>query len=359
MTVHQTGTTHPRIDLRAVRGDVEHRLRSFLDEKERSEDGGVLEVPLKVLRDFLDGGGKRVRPLFCCMGWLAVSDGPLEPAVLRVAAGLELLHTAVLIHDDLVDVSDTRHDRPTVHRDFAAHSPVPREDWFGQGSAVLLGDLCEAWSAELLGRLAGPQPDTVREALDRMRSEVNVGQLLDLRSCGGDPGSVEDAFRLIHYKTTKYTVERPLQIGAALAGGDRAVLETCSAYARPLGEAFQMYDDLEDVDGEVAGGDDLRDGKHTVVLALALQHAGERDAGRLRELVGDGSLDEDGIKEARDLIAGSGAPALVRRMVCDRRQQALDVLDTAPFQPDAKKALRGLTDLAIPGVSTWEITDAA
>ncbi|QCX82739.1 Octaprenyl-diphosphate synthase (plasmid) [Streptomyces sp. YIM 121038] len=356
MNVGSTGDA--RTDLHAIRREVEAFLRTFLEHKERAGDGQLLGIPLQVLGNFLDGGGKRLRPLLCCLGWLAVATGPLERSVLRAAAGLELFHAYVLIHDDLIDGSDTRHGRPTVHRDFGARSSVPRVDWFGQGSAILLGDLCEAWSAELLGAPEGAAPDTVRGVIDRMRSEVVLGQLLDLNSCGEDFGSVEGALRTIHYKTTKYTVERPLQIGAALAGAGGAVLEACRAFAHPLGEAFQMYDDLEDVDGGKASGADLRDGKHTVVLALALRHAGERNACRLRNLVADGGLDEDGVREARELITDSGAPAIVRAMVGARRRQALDVLDTAPFQPDAKDALRTLTDLAIPGASAWEATNA-
>jgi geranylgeranyl diphosphate synthase type I len=296
--------------------------------------------------------------LYCCLGWCAVGNAPLSSQVLRAAAGLELFHTFALVHDDLIDQSPTRHDRPTAHRVFAAHGPHDRAEWFGHSAAVLLGDLCEAWSAELLGALGtGPGHVVARETVDRMRGELVIGQYLDLLASGDGAGGVEEALQVIHYKTTKYTVERPMQIGAALAGAGPDVLAACAAYARPLGEAFQMYDDLEDVVADDArpgsDGDDLREGKRTVVMALAMRHAGPAQAQRLRTLVGDAGLGPEGVAEARALIAATGAPDTVRRMVAERRREALAVLAAAPFHPAAKHGLSLLTDLAVPGVESW------
>ncbi|WP_159058796.1 polyprenyl synthetase family protein [Streptomyces caeruleatus] len=342
----------------AIRLTVEDALFAFLQQKESGPDGPLLGKMFDVLREFLGGGGKRVRPLYCCLGWSSVANAPIDSTVLRAAAGLELFHTFALVHDDLIDGSERRHDRPTAHRVFAAHGPQERAAWFGESAAVLLGDLCEVWAAELLGGLGGgAEQAVVRGILDRMRGELVLGQYLDLLASGDDCGSVDSALRVIHYKTTKYTVERPMQIGAALAGAGPAHLDACAAYARPLGEAFQMYDDLEDVvvGGSGAGtdGGDLREGKHTVVLALAMRHARPEAAERLRKLVGDSSLSEQDLAEARALIAATGAPDMVKRMVLERRQQALTILEGAPFHPVAKEALRRLTDLAVPGVRQW------
>lgn len=345
-------------DVLEIRHMVDAVLHDFLARKAGGPDGPLIRAPLDVLRHFLDGGGKRVRPLYCCLGWISVGNESLSGEVLRAAAGLELFHTFALVHDDLIDGSDSRHDRPTAHRAFAAHAPRERAEWFGESSAVLLGDLCEVWSAELLGGLGGgPVQAVVREMADRMRCELVIGQYLDLFASGDDSHSMEDALRVIHYKTTKYTVERPLQIGAALAGAGPEVLDACAAYARPLGEAFQMYDDLEDVVVDAArpgtSGSDLREGKRTVVLALAMRHARPTQAERLRRLVGDPALGEEELAEARALIAATGAPDMVRRMVVERRLKALAILRQAPFHPVAKDGLERLTDLAVPGVAGW------
>ncbi|MEU1409097.1 polyprenyl synthetase family protein [Streptomyces sp. NPDC005728] len=355
-----TAPTTPsrQFDVLETRRAVETALFGFLADKAHGPDGPVIDTLLDVLRHFLDGRGKRVRPLYCCLGWCAVVNAPLSDEAMRAAAGLELFHTFALVHDDLIDRSDSRHNRPTAHHTFAARRSHTRAAWFGESAAVLLGDLCEVWSAELLGDLGdGPGQAVAREIVDRMRGELVIGQYLDLLASGDGCGSVEDALRVIHYKTTKYTVERPMQIGAALAGGGRNVLEACAAYARPLGEAFQMYDDLEDVvvDDDKPGtdGSDLREGKRTVVLALAMEHARPEQAERLRRLVGDPALGPEGLAEARDVIAATGAPGMVRQMVVERRQEALAILDQAPFHPAAKDALRNLTDLAVPGVRSW------
>jgi geranylgeranyl diphosphate synthase, type I len=341
-----------------MRRAVEYTLEQFLADKARGPDGRYLTTPLNVLRHFLDGGGKRLRPLYCCLGWHAVSGQSLPEQVLRAAGGLELFHTYALLHDDVIDRSDTRHDRPTAHRVFSSISPTRRTDWFGQSAAILLGDLCEAWSAELLGG-SEPGRETVRQIVDRMRGELALGQYLDLCATGEKPSTVEHALTVIGYKATKYTIERPLQIGAALAVADQAVLDACAAYARPLGEAFQLFDDLQDVVADSANptvaGNDLREGKYTVVLALAFQRATHSQAGRLRRLVGSETLDHDGLAEAQALIAATGTPDVARSMIAERRARALAILDGAPFRGQAVQALRELTDLALPGVAGWPV----
>ncbi|WP_050430147.1 polyprenyl synthetase family protein [Chondromyces crocatus] len=345
------------LDLRGIRQAVEATLHRFLDHKAHGPHGPHLTPLLQVLRHFLEGGGKRVRPLYCCLGWHTVTDAAPSDEVLRAAAGLELFHTFALLHDDVIDASPTRHGRPTAHRMFATQSRTLRALWFGDSAAILLGDLCEAWSAELLGSLGHP---AARKPVDLMRSEMTIGQYLDLCAAGGVIGSLDDALTVIHYKTTKYTVERPLQIGAALASASPAVMEACSAYARPLGEAFQLYDDLEDVlptsAHAASSGNDLREGKHTVVLALAYRHASPAQAAQLDDLVGDAYLDGERLARARALIDATGATEIVRRMVMERRRQALHAVERAPFRPAAKQALIQLTELALPGVSAWEAT---
>ncbi|AKT37833.1 polyprenyl synthetase family protein [Chondromyces crocatus] len=343
------------LDLRALRTAVERTLARFLEDKARGPLGPHIAKLIPVLHHFLDGGGKRVRPLYCCLGWHTLDDAPPTDDVLRAAAGIELFHTFALIQDDVMDRADTRHGRPTAHRLLAAQGPRSRAPWFGESVAILLGDLCEAWSAELLGGLGHP---IARRPVDLMRSETIVGQYLDLCASGRDPGSVNSAFTVIHYKTTKYTVERPLQIGAALAGAEPALMDTYAAYAQPLGEAFQVYNDLEDVLPDSTkpdtGGSDLREGKHTVVLALALRSANVAQAELLDHLVGDPHLDAIELAQVRALIAATGAVDQAKRLVLERRRQALRVLEAAPFRPAAKRALDRLTAIAMPRAARWE-----
>ncbi|ARZ72523.1 geranylgeranyl diphosphate synthase [Streptomyces albireticuli] len=184
-----------------------------------------------------------------------------------------------------------------------------------------------------------------------MRSEVMYGQYLDVTAAGRPTADVERALRIVRCKTAKYTVERPLQIGAALAGAPRAAREALSAYALPVGEAFQLRDDLLGVFGppEVTGKpslDDLREGKHTVLVALALQRADAHQRRVLRSLLGSPRLDEAGADRIRELLTSTGARNEVENMISTLRTQALRVLKTAPFPSGATAHLRQLTDAA-------------
>ncbi|GJF32406.1 geranylgeranyl pyrophosphate synthase [Kitasatospora sp. NE20-6] len=313
------------------------------------------------LQQLIAAGGKRIRPALALVGWHAAGAGGEPRAAHHLAASLELLHTCALIHDDVMDRSDTRRGRPTLHRALARRhrgSPAAAER-FGTGTAILVGDLALIWSDELLhtGRPTAGQLAALRPLLLAMRTELILGQYLDLERTGGrradaEPGDVEAALATIRLKTAKYTVERPLQLGALLAGAGPPVLEALSAYAIPLGEAFQLRDDLLGVFGDpTATGkpalDDLRDGKATVLVALALRHADAAQAGQLLAALGDPDLTEEQAAAVRRTIIATGAPRRVQQMIARRRQRALSSLVRAPLAPAATEALRTLADQAV------------
>ena len=237
-------------------------------------------------------GGKRLRPAFCYWGHRAAGGADGE-AIVNAAAALELFQACAIVHDDVMDGSDTRRGQPAAHRRFAALHRS--RDWhgdpeaFGEGAAILLGDLCLSWSDEMLAT-SGFGPDELARG-DRvfaeMRSELMGGQYLDLLEQARGGGSVERALRVARYKSAKYTIEKPLHLGAALAGGGQEVLDGFSGYGLPLGEAFQLRDDLLGVFGDPAqtgkpAGDDLREGKRTALVAMALEAADDAQAELVR-----------------------------------------------------------------------------
>ncbi|MEU9158490.1 polyprenyl synthetase family protein [Streptomyces sp. NPDC048417] len=313
-----------------------------------------------LLRTFL-AGGKRIRPLLCVIGWHAAASQANTAQITRLAASLELFHAFALIHDDVMDASDTRRGRPTIHKALTSDYHRTRtgcEDHiaqrFGTGGAILLGDLALTWSDELLHATTLPEPQrsTVLRIVDSMRTEVMIGQYLDLRATGNEHTTVDDTLTVIRYKTAKYTVERPLQLGAALAGANPQLLEACSAFGIPLGEAFQLRDDLLGVFGDPTQTgksclDDLREGKSTTLLALALATADPAQAARLHTLVGDPHLQQEDAEEIRHILTATGARATVEQMIAHRHRQALDALDTAPFTPAATHALTHLAGQAV------------
>ncbi|GAA2784257.1 geranylgeranyl pyrophosphate synthase IdsA [Kitasatospora paracochleata] len=344
-------------DLAAVRREVDAALATFLDAKEQSAPGPELPSLIAQLRTFL-AGGKRLRPLLCVCGWYAGGGaGDHAPAV-RAAAGLELFQAFALIHDDVMDASDTRRGQPSAHRALAAAytangGPADRAEEHGLGAAVLLGDLALIWSDELLhgASLTVRSPEQVLPLLDEMRSEVLYGQYLDLQTTGRLSDDVDTAVQVIRYKTAKYTVERPLHIGAALAGATAGVDASLSAFALPLGEAFQLRDDLLGVFGDpLETGksvlDDVRAGKATVLMALAAQRASRRELRSLRARFGRRGLTERDAAVVRSILESTGARQAVEEMIRTRRDQALTALDNAPFPAGARAALRDIAGSA-------------
>jgi len=306
-------------------------------------------------------GGKRLRAAFCRAGFIAVAgtdlDGPTEAGVLRAGAALEVLHASALVHDDFMDASDTRRGRPAAHRAFAAHHQA--QGWpgsaeqYGGAAAILLGDLLLSWSDELL-RTCGLPDARVVEALtvlDHTRSEVVAGQFLDVSVQARGHGSVDEAMRVLRYKSAKYSVERPLHVGAALAGADAVQLSALSDVGLPIGEAFQLRDDLLGVLGDPArtgkpAGDDLREGKRTVLVALALEGLSPADAARLETGLGT-PLDDDEVTALQELLRGSGAVEQVERLIDDLTATAFAALEVAPIDGPAREELRALAEAAV------------
>ncbi|MFF8557052.1 polyprenyl synthetase family protein [Streptomyces sp. NPDC015501] len=344
------------VDLSAVRERVDAVLRDFLDDKMRS--AGRRNLPPEVvdtLRSFLTAGGKRIRALLCVVGWHAASGrGDTETAV-RVAASLELFVAFALIHDDIMDDSISRRGRPTVHRALCTRLvPSQRAERLGAGGALLVGNLALIWAQELLhtAQLPGERRPAVHALYDAMLEEVMYGQYLDVMGTGRDWDDVEAALRIVRYKTATATVERPLQMGAAVAGAGTQVLDRFTDLGLPLGEAFQLRDDLLDVfgstDGACAPGlGDLREGKRTVLLALGMQAASPVQRRRLGDLVGRSDLDERGAGEVRTILESTGARERTETMITARYDHVVQVLETAAFPPAAYRALRRLAVAAI------------
>ncbi|MFJ8435982.1 polyprenyl synthetase family protein [Kitasatospora sp. NPDC094019] len=341
------------LDLPGIREAVEQCLHEFLTAKEQTATRRRLPpTAARSLRSFLDSGGKRLRPLLCAIGWYAAgSPGPLPEAVVRTASALEFFHAFALIHDDVMDRSETRRGRPTVHRAFARQyadrTPDAAAEHLGTGAAILVGDLALCWSDELLhsADIPADRLRAVRRLSDLMREEAMYGQYLDLLAPTTPAHDIRVPLTVIRYKTAKYTCERPLHIGAALAGADPPVLRACTAYALPLGEAFQLRDDLLGVFGNPdrtgkSRLDDLREGKRTVLMTLAHQRANPAQLKTLHELVGRPGLTDHDADRIRTVILETGAHDEAERMIRHRHDRAQRALDRAPFPPDVVHALR-------------------
>ncbi len=326
-------------------------------------------------RQFLSGG-KRFRALFCYWGFESVSgvESGFDPfadeeepardlsAIVAVAAALEIFHAAALVHDDIIDNSDTRRGSASAHRLFEslhrdsvwAGSPVE----FGRAAAILLGDLLLGWSDELLDEGLELIEDralarATRAAFNHMRTEVTAGQYLDVLEESAwlrrpDAELRERAERVIVYKSAKYSVQAPLLIGATLAGGSPAQLAALRDFGLPLGVAYQLRDDLLGVFGDSAvtgkpSGDDLREGKRTVLIAIAreLMPQGARRA--VDELLGDADLDDAQVRMLQNTIADCGAVDEVEALISRNVRTAIAAVGASPL---SRRAITQLSELA-------------
>ena len=348
-------------DPTGFRDRVQEALDDFLDERAtRLAPLGDDAAPLLAEARAVVSGGKRFRAAFCYWGYRAVAgtsyDDASDDALVRACASLELLHASALVHDDYMDASDTRRGRPATHRGFAAEHR--RDGWrgdaeqYGASAAILLGDLVLSWSDELLRRCGLPL-DRVAAALDvfdACRSEVITGQFLDVSVQARGAADVDAAMTVLRYKSAKYSIERPLHIGATLAGGSPEQLRQLSAFGLPLGEAFQLRDDLLGVFGDPSttgkpAGDDLVEGKRTVLVALALDGSPPAEAARLDHALGT-PLSVDDVAELRRIIDSSGAHEQVEQVIGSLATRATDSLAAADLDARARDVLLELATAA-------------
>ena len=328
---------------------VEARLRALL-ESEHARWRGVEPAfgeLVAVLADFVLGGGKRLRPAFCHWTHVGAGGDPGDPVAVDAGAALELLHAFALLHDDVMDGSSTRRGQPAVHAAVADHHAA--SGWggesrrFGEGVAILAGDLAFTWADELL--LAAPMP--ARQVFTELRVELDMGQYLDLVGAARRDSSAARARVVCRYKSGKYTIERPLHLGAALAGRRDELAGPLSAVGLPLGDAFQLVDDLLGVFGSAAAtgkpvGDDLREGKPTMLHALAVDRANGAAATTLAADYGRADLDEAGVARLQDVLTGCGAVAEIERMVGALTAEAGMAIDALPFDDGPRAALHEL-----------------
>lgn len=357
---------------------VQESLDAFFD-VQKSEFAQISEDLAPVVdysQSFLKGG-KRFRALFCYWSWvgaLEASDvqqtslqlAASSEAIVGICAALEVFQSAALVHDDIMDQSDSRRGSPSVHKKFEAlhtgHGWAGSAERFGSSASIITGDLLLSWSSEMFGRAIQGSPTqeielACREQFNIMRTEVMAGQYLDvLEENAANRRDVSEAVgranRVMLYKTAKYSIEAPLLIGAAFAGADAGLLRSLSAFGIPLGIAFQLRDDVLGVFGDpaVTGkpiGDDLREGKRTVLVGLTRETLAPSVAKVFDEMLTSRDLNAEQIAFLQQTIIDSGALTKTERMIEDLAQQSADALEAIELAPNAKAMLGELANKVV------------
>ena len=293
-------------------------------------------------------GGKRLRPAFCQWGYVAAGGDPGDAMVANAGAAFELMHAFALFHDDVMDDAASRRGNPTTHTVFAQHH---RDNgWagearrFGEGVAILVGDLAFVYGDMLMA-------DAGRDAWaiwNELRIELNVGQVLDIIGSVRNERSRHKAEQICRYKSGKYTIERPLHLGAVMAAPSRAdeLLPALSAYGLPLGDAFQMRDDVMGAFGDAAVtgkpvGGDLREGKPTPLMARAVEAATSAQA-EVLALVGRTDLTDADVERVQQVIVDTGALEDLEMTIARLTVQAVTAIEVASIEPEARDELVAL-----------------
>lgn len=337
----------PPVSLTTIADRVEARLVELLDAESArwAALDSELADPIAAIGQLVAAGGKRLRPAFCHWGFIGAGGDITDEIWVDAGAAFELLHAFALFHDDVMDGSSTRRGERTTHLAFAdRHGDggwVGEARRFGEGVAILVGDLAFVYADMLLHRasLAG------RELWSELRIELNVGQYLDILGTARTERSLAVAERIARYKSGKYTVERPLHLGALLAAPDRSaeLLPALSSYGLPLGDAFQMRDDVLGAFGDsgLTGkpvGDDLREGKPTPLMAMATERATPAQLAVLGR-VGQPGLTDDEVATIQSVLVETGALADLEVSIDRLVDEAISAVERAPLDPTAIDAL--------------------
>ena len=349
-------SSHPPSWLRDIAIRVDARLGEFLNSERirwKSLDAD-LEMPLNEISRLVSAGGKRLRPAFCYLGFIGAGGDENSAKLVDAQAALELLHASALLHDDVIDGSQTRRGEPAshalytkTHKDNSWASEARR---FGEGAAVLIGDLAFVYADQLMN-IAN---NNVAKIWNEMRVELNIGQYLDLLGSAQRKRRLVKAERVSRYKSGKYTIERPLHLGATLAAPAMAneLLPALSKYGLPLGDAFQMRDDVlgafdfADSDKGSTGkpiGDDLREGKPTPLLAIAFERADSIQR-KVLDLVGSVDISDQDVSNIQEVIKQTGALVALEAKISALTAEAIAGVKQAPITQSARDSLIELAE---------------
>ncbi|WP_028279023.1 polyprenyl synthetase family protein [Arthrobacter sp. H5] len=364
MAFHGTDANGPESEQARYRAALTTATSAYLDSQRHllrtiSPDTHTLIDTVETLTR----GGKKLRPLLCYWGWRGAGGPADSPEIVAAGVALELFQAAALIHDDIIDRSATRRGAPSVHEQFG--SLHARSGWhlnadrFGISAAILAGDLCLSLSEEQFASI-GPKAahgTAGRGIFNRMRTEVMAGQYLDLLEEAVGPGQSPEAaaaraHNILRYKSAKYSTEHPLCLGGALAGAGKDQLAAYSEFSLPLGEAFQLRDDILGVFGDPAvtgkpAGDDLREGKRTVLVARALETGSSADRKVINRALGNDQLNPGDVERLRGIITATGALEFTESLILQLSQSAFDTLDRLEVDSTCRTALALLATSAV------------
>ena len=335
-------------DQNKIRRDVEVRLNEYIAEQQAAAekiDAGYGQQ-WEIIQAFISSGGKRLRPLLLVTAYQAFGGEDYE-AALSLAAAQEMLHAALLVHDDIIDRQTVRRGQPNVA---GRYQDIYKDDHLAMGAALLAGDLCISAAYQLLNSagLQGSVGAEVSQLFGRSIHEVAGGQLIDMESAVRQY-TTEDALRVAQFKTASYSFEGPLVIGAVAAGASEQTVATLRQFARHVGIAFQLVDDLlgmfgEDADIGKSSLADLREGKQTVLVTLARELMPDDDKAYLEATLGNAEAGRDELVRVREMLEQRGVRDRAEELVAEHADKARIILDNLSVSGMGKRRLGELLE---------------
>ena len=346
--------------LKAYKERVDPALKSYFQKKiTQAEQLDALAVEaVETIADFTLAGGKRIRPALVYYGYLA-AGGQDSQEIVEASMGIELVHSFLLIHDDIIDRDATRHGVATVHERYKKIGKLvaPKEDGlhFGNSMAMIVGDMASAMAYEIIFNTHFSS-ETIIRALGKLQNIVYVtipGEMLDVMMETRGQATEEEILRMFEGKTSRYTFEGPLHLGAALAGGNEKILAGFTAYSLPLGKAFQIRDDILGVFGDEKKlgkpiGSDVIEGKQTILLVKALEQGDLKQKESLQKYLGKKDLTLAELSEFREIIRATGSLEYSQQLSQDLVVEAKAAINQIEFKNEAaREFLAALADYII------------
>jgi len=346
--------------LKNYKKKLEPFLKRYFKRKisQAGEIDPLAKQAVKMIADFTLASGKRIRPALVYYGYLA-AGGKDGKEIVEASMAIELLHSFLLMHDDIIDRDAKRHNIATIHEQYRkiGASMAPRKDsvHFGNSMAIITGDMTAAMANEIIFNADFP-PEIIIQALDKLQNIVYTtipGEMLDVVLENRGRATEKEILEMFEGKTSRYTFEGPLHLGSILAGGDEKMLAHFTRYALPLGKAFQIRDDIlgvfgkEDKIGKPVGSD-VVEGKQTLLLVKALEKGNQRQRDILKNLLGKKDLTSGELENFREIIKETGSLAYCRNLADNLAEESLEALAEMKFKNNqAETFLAGLPEYIV------------
>jgi len=343
------------VEIKQLKKKIEFYLESFFQEKEKEfRESEVFKEAVKKIKEITLTGGKRIRPIIFFLSFSAFSSKKKEEA-LKTSIFLELIHSYLLIHDDIIDNDTLRRNKPTTWYSYEQYLKKmglkKNQEKMAKDLAIIAGDLACSWAYQILSQSKFAEELKIKgiAKLNEMLEKVIEGQFLDILLPLKKKIKKSQVLRAYLLKTASYTFQHPFQIGAILAGLSPQKAEEFSSFALPLGIAFQIQDDIlglwakeKEIGKPLAT--DLREGKRTLLWYFASQKIKKRDKNFLQSLIGKKRLRKEEIEKAREIFSSSLALAKSKKLSQQLINQSEEKILSLKIKKEAKKNLIDLVN---------------